>query len=84
MRALRVVLAEDNTLLHERLSQLIEANGTFELTGAVEMARRSSVRRVMLFHHKPDRSDEALDEMLARLIEAPHLSIASESTVRRP
>ena len=115
-----MVLAEDNTLLREGLSRLIEANGDLELTGvatdlpellaliasdvpdvlvrdeflvaegffghaaadyAVEMARRSGARRVVLFQHQPDRTDDALDEMLARFDESPRTSIAAESTV---
>jgi phosphoribosyl 1,2-cyclic phosphodiesterase len=33
---------------------------------AVELGRRAGARRVALFHHRPDRTDEALDELVGR------------------
>jgi phosphoribosyl 1,2-cyclic phosphodiesterase len=41
--------------------------GHSRLDDAVELAREAGVRRLVLFHHSPDRSDDALDAELARL-----------------
>jgi hypothetical protein len=35
----------------------------------------------VLFHHKPDRTDDALDAVLARFGETPHVTTATESLV---
>ena len=48
---------------------------------AVELARRGDVGRCVLFHHKPDRTDDALDEVLARFGDVPHVTPATESLV---
>jgi phosphoribosyl 1,2-cyclic phosphodiesterase len=48
---------------------------------AVELARRAQARRVVLFHHQPDRSDEALDRLAERFAPDPPVTIASESLV---
>jgi phosphoribosyl 1,2-cyclic phosphodiesterase len=40
-------------------------HGTFEQ--AVQLARAASVPRLLLFHHHPDRSDDALDTIVAEL-----------------
>jgi phosphoribosyl 1,2-cyclic phosphodiesterase len=48
---------------------------------AVELGRRSGSRRVVLFHHQPDRSDDALDELPKRFGPEPQVIVAAESLV---
>ena len=48
---------------------------------AVELARRSGVARVALFHHKPDRSDDELDTIALSSASSPGVTVASQSTV---
>jgi phosphoribosyl 1,2-cyclic phosphodiesterase len=38
---------------------------------AVELARRAGARRVELFHHKPDRTDDELDQLERRFAASP-------------
>ncbi len=49
---------------------------------AVALARRAGARAVVLFHHRPDRTDEALDGLTRRLGggERPAVSVAAEGT----
>ena len=74
------VLVHDAFLVAEELA----AEGFFGHAAAeyaVELARRSGAGRCVLFHHKPDRTDDALDAMLARFGETPRVTIATESLV---
>ena len=48
---------------------------------AVELGRRARARRVVLFHHQPDRSDDALDELGRRFGPEPEVLVAAESMV---
>ncbi|MGO9333427.1 MAG: MBL fold metallo-hydrolase [Acidimicrobiales bacterium] len=48
---------------------------------AVELALRAGARRVVLFHHQPDRTDNALDELPKRFGPAPQVIVAAESLV---
>ncbi len=53
---------------------------------AVELGRRASVREVVLFHHRHDRSDDALDGLARRLgsegsKDSPRVRVAAERTV---
>ena len=50
---------------------------------AVKLARAAGVKRVALFHHAPDASDEALDELAAKwaLHAAPSVFLAREGVV---
>ncbi len=48
---------------------------------AVELGRRAGSRRVVLFHHQPDRSDDALDELPRRFGPRPQVIVAAESLV---
>lgn len=48
---------------------------------AVELGRRAGARRVVLFHHQPDRSDDALDELPKRFCAEPQVIVAAESLV---
>jgi phosphoribosyl 1,2-cyclic phosphodiesterase len=51
---------------------------------AVELGRRAGARRVLLAHHKPDRTDQALDELGLRLAsqpgQEPEVIVAAEGT----
>jgi ribonuclease BN (tRNA processing enzyme) len=48
---------------------------------AVGVARRSGARRVLLAHHKPDRTDDALDELAARFRATPQVTVAAEGHI---
>lgn len=48
---------------------------------AVELGRRAGARRVVLFHHRPDRNDEALDAIAKRLGADDSITVADESLV---
>jgi hypothetical protein len=45
---------------------------------AVALAHRAGARRVLLTHHKPDRTDDALDALAARFRPDPSVTIATE------
>ncbi len=52
---------------------------------AVQLGRRAGVREVVLFHHRHDRTDEALDGLARRLgssgsEDSPRVSVAAEGT----
>jgi ribonuclease BN (tRNA processing enzyme) len=47
---------------------------------AVALARRAGARRVLLTHHKPDRTDDALDALAARFRADPSVTVAAEAT----
>jgi phosphoribosyl 1,2-cyclic phosphodiesterase len=64
------VLVHDAHLLAEEVAA--EASfGHAAADYAVGLAIRAGARRVVLFHHKPDRTDEALDELGRRFAQAP-------------
>jgi phosphoribosyl 1,2-cyclic phosphodiesterase len=48
---------------------------------AVELGRRAKAGLVVLFHHKPDRPDDALDELPGRFGPEPQVIVAAESLV---
>jgi phosphoribosyl 1,2-cyclic phosphodiesterase len=48
---------------------------------AVELGRRAGSRAVMLFHHRPDRTDAALDELARSFEGAPNVTPAAQGTV---
>jgi phosphoribosyl 1,2-cyclic phosphodiesterase len=48
---------------------------------AVELGRRAGVRRVVLAHHRPDRTDHELDELADRFRADPGVIVAAEGTV---
>jgi phosphoribosyl 1,2-cyclic phosphodiesterase len=63
-------LIHDSTLLPEE----VEAEASFGHAAAdyaVGLAARAGARQVILFHHKPDRSDADLDKLALRLADAP-------------
>jgi phosphoribosyl 1,2-cyclic phosphodiesterase len=51
---------------------------------AVGLARRARARRVMLFHHKPDRTDDALDLLAGRFSANPRVTVAAEGQIIDP
>jgi phosphoribosyl 1,2-cyclic phosphodiesterase len=74
------VLIHDASLVKEELAQ--EAFfGHAAAEYAVELGRRAGVSQVVLFHHKPDRTDEQLDAIAGRFGPEPVVLIASESMV---
>jgi len=48
---------------------------------AVELGRHAGAHGVVLFHHRPDRTDEALDELARRVEHAPGVSLAVQGSV---
>lgn len=48
---------------------------------AVALGRAAGVTRVLLFHHQPDRTDDALDALAHSFHAPPLVSVASESLV---
>jgi len=48
---------------------------------AVSLARRAGVGRVLLAHHKPDRTDGELDALAARFRADPRVAVAAEGQV---
>jgi ribonuclease BN (tRNA processing enzyme) len=79
------VLVHDAAMFPEELAA--EASfGHAVADYAVELGRRAGVREVVLFHHRHDRTDEALDGLARRLgtdgsDDSPRVSVATEGTV---
>jgi len=48
---------------------------------AVALARRAGARRVLLTHHKPDRTDDALDALATRFRADPAVTVAAEGAL---
>lgn len=75
------VLVHDAQLLPDELA----AEGDFGhavADYAVELARRAGARSVVLFHHRHDRTDDALDALAQRLGgESPGVSVAAQGVV---
>ena len=51
---------------------------------AVGLAQRAGARRVMLSHHKPDRTDDALDLLADRFSANPCVTVAAEGEIIDP
>ena len=82
-------LARDvDLLVHDAqlLPQELDAEGDFGHAVAdypVALAERAGARAVALFHHRLDRTDDALDELADRLVrDAPAVSVATEGVVQ--
>ena len=71
------VLIHDAFLWPEEVAALA-AFGHPAADYAVGLARRAGARRVLLAHHKPDRTDDALDELAARFRADPRVTVAAE------
>jgi phosphoribosyl 1,2-cyclic phosphodiesterase len=75
------VLIHDAHLLPEEVAAEA-AWGHAAADYAVGLAARSGARRVVLFHHKPDRTDDALDRLGCRLAgSALPVTVAVEGSV---
>ncbi|HEU5387511.1 MAG TPA: MBL fold metallo-hydrolase [Streptosporangiaceae bacterium] len=48
---------------------------------AVSLARRAGAGRVLLAHHKPDRTDDELDTLAARFRADPRVAVAAEGQI---
>jgi phosphoribosyl 1,2-cyclic phosphodiesterase len=49
---------------------------------AVALAQRAGARRVELFHHRPDRTDDALDKIAGQFADAPvRVEVAAEGQI---
>jgi phosphoribosyl 1,2-cyclic phosphodiesterase len=75
------VLVHDALMFPEELAS--EAHyGHAVADYAVELGRRADARAVVLFHHRHDRSDDALDGLARRFGESsPEVSVAAEGSV---
>jgi ribonuclease BN (tRNA processing enzyme) len=74
------VLIHDAQLVREELA----AEGYFGHAAAeyaVQLAERSGVPRIALFHHKPDRTDDELDAIATRFASSPGVTVVAQSTV---
>jgi ribonuclease BN (tRNA processing enzyme) len=73
------LLIHDSQLLREELA----GEGAFGHSCgeyAVELARRAGCPAVMLFHHRPDRTDEALDALAGRFSSEPQVTLAMQGS----
>ena len=74
------VLVHDAQLLAEELAAQA-AFGHAAADYAVGLARQAGARRVVLFHHQPDRTDDALDQLARRFATSPiPVAVAAEET----
>ncbi len=74
------VLIHDAQLLSEELAA--EAYfGHAAAEYAVGLGRHAGAGKVVLFHHKPDRTDDALDEIEQRFASEKEVVVASETMV---
>ena len=75
------VLVHDAQLLTE---QELASEGRFGHSAvqyAVELGRRAEARSVVLFHHRPDRTDDALEELARELRDTPEVTLAVQGAV---
>ncbi|MEO9181446.1 MAG: MBL fold metallo-hydrolase [Acidimicrobiales bacterium] len=77
---------DSNLLVHDAqlVVEELKAEGYFGHAAAeyaVELARRANVPHVVLFHHKPHRTDDELDAIGRRFGDTPRVTIATQSTV---
>ena len=74
------VLVHDAQLLTR---EELEAEGRFGHSAAryaIELGRRARAREVVLFHHRPDRTDDALDELARELEPVPGVTLAVQGS----
>ncbi|MGO8905592.1 MAG: MBL fold metallo-hydrolase [Solirubrobacteraceae bacterium] len=75
------VLVHDALLFPEELASE-SSFGHAVADYAVELARRADARAVVLFHHRHDRTDDALDGLAERFTgSSPEVSVAAEGSV---
>ncbi len=75
--------AESDLLIHDSqlLREEVPAEGAFgHCCGeyAVELARRAGASSVLLFHHRPDRTDDAMDALAGRFASHPNVALAAQ------
>jgi ribonuclease BN (tRNA processing enzyme) len=81
--------ADADLLIHDSylLPDEVAAEASFGHAAAdyaVGLARRARARRVMFFHHKPYRTDDALDLLAGRFSANPRVIVAAEGQVIDP
>ena len=75
-----------DVLIHDAqlLAEEVAAQAAFGHAAAdyvVGLARRAGARSVVLFHHQPDRTDDALDRLANRFAASPvPVAVAAEET----
>jgi phosphoribosyl 1,2-cyclic phosphodiesterase len=77
------VVIHDAQLLPEELAAQA-AFGHAAADYSVALARRAGARKVVLFHHQPDRTDDALDQLAQRFADStvPVMVAAEETTLQ--
>lgn len=73
------VLVHDAQLLPEELDEVDFGHAVADYS--VGLAKHAGARSVVLFHHRPDRTDDALDRLAHRLGGGSAVSVATEGTV---
>ena len=73
-----VVVHDAQLLLRELAEESMLGHSCGEY--AVELARRASSRSVLLFHHRPDRTDPALDELAGGFAADPPVTVARQGS----
>lgn len=76
------LLVHDAQLLPEELAEADFGHAVCDY--CVELGRRTGARAVALFHHRPDRTDDALDRLARRFAAReppPAVGVAAEGTV---
>jgi phosphoribosyl 1,2-cyclic phosphodiesterase len=74
------VIHDAHLLTHHELTA--EARfGHAAVDYAVELGRHARAHRVVLFHHRPDRTDDALDDLASRFKGSPGVTLAAQGTV---
>jgi ribonuclease BN (tRNA processing enzyme) len=82
-----VALAQDvDVLIHDSqlVAEELAAEAWFGHAAAeytVALARHSGARRAVLYHYKPDRTDDALDVIAERFVDDPQVTFATQSLV---
>jgi phosphoribosyl 1,2-cyclic phosphodiesterase len=75
------VLVHDAQLMAEEVAAEA-AFGHAAADYAVGLARRAGARQVVLFHHRPDRTDDALDQLAYRFATSPiAVTVAAEGRI---
>lgn len=78
--------ADADVVIHDAqlLAEEVAAEAAFGHAAAdysVALAKRAGARQVTLFHHRPDRTDDALDQLARRFAAAPvPVMVAAEGT----
>ena len=75
------VLVHDSQLLTQRELATEGRFGHSIADYAVELGGRAGARSVVLFHHRPDRTDDALDELARQLAPTPAVTLAVQGSV---